>query len=98
MSDILWNCPPIPYLKQVAKYAPTALWTYMLLWDYKDEKNKVILFHSEIPRTMLVTKIKFFEDILKLCSESLLNIDEKIQDKKKIVCIELVGWGNESED
>src|SRR5271169_3382205 len=98
MQDLSYNCPPAPYLKQIARKHSSAIWTYMMLWDYRNEKNKVYMFKHEIESRILVRTRKFYTDIMNIASQELLNWQEKTKHNRTIICIELVGWCNDSDD
>jgi hypothetical protein len=98
MQHLSFNCPPAPYLKQIARKHPSAIWTYMMLWDYMDEKNKVYILKSEISSRVLIRTQKFYDDIMNIASQELLNWKEKKKNEETLICIELVGWSNDSDD
>ncbi len=85
--------PPYEYLEIVAFRIPTAQKAYILLWKLKDHNNLIIIRKDEIEVYLNMEKGKFKRDIMKLCSEQLLNIDET----KKQYIIELIGYSVDEE-
>jgi hypothetical protein len=85
--------PPWPYAEQIARYIPTASYTYILLWRLKDRANKILLEKNTITTFLAIDKFKFKRELFKLVGENLVNVNET----KHTYAIELVGWDYDPE-
>jgi hypothetical protein len=90
------ECPPWLYLFQVANHCPKAVSIYMLLWDKKDDFNRIKVKLSDIRIEYLTTFAKFSNQLLYLVKEGLINVNQRTNKTgEEILIIELVGWDEE---
>lgn len=79
---------PKPYLFEVAKHCPLAMFTYLQLWERKDVNNRVKIEKETVKTEFLTGVAKFRNDLLLLVKEGLASIDEN----PSTLTVELVGY------
>lgn len=94
--QIFPECPPWQYLYQIAVNCPTAVATYMRLWQHRDDDYLVKINPKTSEEIYDITTRKFRHDLSLLAEECLLNVYEQ----QEHLVIELVAWGylNDSEE
>jgi hypothetical protein len=85
----IWDYPPYPYLEQVLISAPAAAYTYMKLWSNRNPLN----ITSIEPNYRYAYGRNFKQNLLKLCNQGLINVDER----PSVTIVELVGWDHEDD-
>ena len=88
-----WSYPPKPYLQQACSHCPTAVSTYITLWDSKNHNNVIVVPQQEICEFFMEKKQKIVNDLMKLCKEGLLSVSTS----PNFLTIELVGWDYEGQ-
>lgn len=93
MIHQLYDYPPYPFLQQVLDHCPKSGYLYLNLWKNRDKDNKIQILKKDIQNEYLISPIKFRNDLLHLCREALVSIDET----PNSIYIELTDWEEEVE-
>ena len=93
MIQNIFDYPPYPYLEQIVNHCPKAAALYLVLWKNRDKSNKLSVYKKDIQMEYLTSPVKFRNDLLQLCKEALISIDET----PNVIHLELVDWQDEME-
>jgi hypothetical protein len=87
--------PPYPYFISVLRQCPRAAWTYILLWQAREEDQEIRVNRSEIMDSFFMSPTVFKNNLMFLVSLGILSVKEK---KGQIYDIELVDFDEEEFD
>lgn len=88
MIHIREELPPKQFLVQVANHCPTAVSTYIYLWDKKDENNCVSISKSDI--SYFAHPNAFKSNLRKLNIEGLISYIENFGK----IFVEMIDWND----